>query len=373
MIGRVYLFADQELPLYNAVSNMGTGAALSSFQQLPGAGYYDSYTLSKAPQGIRDVTVSAWIYSATAATRKTALDNLRKYLGVRDRLAIIYDDGTIRWQWARLMDVDAADDVRNVQWTPVDLRFITADQYWRGVVEGTGDWTWQDGTWRWGDGTIVMAQQSTSQTITSTGGTPQTLSAVTNDGNVDTKDLRITITGPTGNGIRTMTVENTTTGNHTKWTYTAAGASTYIDPGEHLVVDSGSLAAYHLEADKSITTPFIAQSGITSTITSTSHGLSTGNLIRVSGSLHNDGYYTLTATTTNTMSYTNRFGRTETTAGMVANKATNVYSAMTIGQRNDWLSLASGSNTVVVTVDSAGSGNDTQDATILFEFSDSYA
>jgi hypothetical protein len=69
----------------------------------------------------------------------------------------------------------------------------------------------------------------------------------------------------------------------------------------------------------------------------------------------------------------NRYGRVETTAGMVINLATNVYSAMSFGQRDNWLSLAGGSNTVSVTVGSGGSGNNTANATILFEYSDSYA
>ena len=365
MTVQAYLFEDVELPQFNALTNIGTGAALSNFQQLPGGGFFDNYGRADSPQGIRDLSYSCWIVSTDAATRKTTLDNLRKYIGHRGKLSVRYDDGSIRWQWARLTQVEAPDDVKAVQWLPVDMRFVTADQHWNGIIQGTGDWTWGDGTWLWGDGTVVMGQTSTTETITSTGAVPANLPTVTQAGNKDVTSLQLTVTAVT-NTITVLKIENATVGNGTKFTYTPTSPSS-IAVDEHFYLDCGSYAAYHLAADKVVTD--IAQSGLVSTVTCTSHGYSTNNLVRIYGTLYNDGVYTITGTTTHTFTYTNVYGRTEVPTYCIANKATNVYSQVVFGRKDRWFTLSPGDNTITCTV----TGNAAQAATILFEYYEHYA
>lgn len=365
MTVQAYLFEDVELPPFNAFTNIGTGSALTNFQQLPGGGFFDNYGRADSPQGVRDVSYSCWILSTDAATRKTTLDNLRKYIGHRGRLSVIYDDGSLRWQWARLTQIEAPDDIKAVQWLPVDMRFVTADQHWNGIVQGSGDWTWGDNHWRWGDGAYVMGQSSTIETITSTGASSANLPTVTIAGNKPTTNLQVTVTAVT-NTITVLKVENVTVGNGTLFTYTPTSPAS-IGVGEHVLIDSGTLAAHHLTVDKVVAS--ISQSGLVTTVTCNSHGYSTGNLVRIYGSAYNDGIFTLTGTTSNTFTYKNVYGRTETPNDCVANKATNVYSQVVFGRKDNWFSLSPGGNTIACTV----TGNAAQDATVLFEYYEHYA
>ena len=214
--------------------NMGTGAALSSFQQLPGGGFFDNYGTGKSPQGIRPITKSGIIHAATAALLVAELDNLRLKLGVRGKLTIQMDDGTLRWQWARLVNADIprpGDAVGN--WLPFDLQWVTAAQMWYGLIAAPSPWVWGDGSWVWGDGTAEFGANGTEETLTATGATTQGLT-LNNGGNVDATNVQVTITAGT-NAVTAVDWSNGTSGYDWAWSGTLA-------TGEALVVDSGAMS-----------------------------------------------------------------------------------------------------------------------------------
>jgi hypothetical protein len=79
---RIFAFDGIEIPDYNADHNMGTGAALTSFQQLPN-GFFDNYGTADSPQGIRPIVARGRILHDTAAEMRTTLDALRQKIGKR--------------------------------------------------------------------------------------------------------------------------------------------------------------------------------------------------------------------------------------------------------------------------------------------------
>src|SRR3990167_4706676 len=94
---RLAAFDGLQLPIYNPESDMGTGAAPTSYSQLPGGGFYDNYGRRRSAQGIRDIVYRGWIYNTSAAERRIEIDNLRAKIGLRGKLALEFEDGSIRW------------------------------------------------------------------------------------------------------------------------------------------------------------------------------------------------------------------------------------------------------------------------------------
>lgn len=216
------------------VQNMGTGAALSSFQQLPGGGFYDNYGSARSPQGIRPITKSGIIHATTAAGIVAELDALRLKLGVRGKLTIKMADGSMRWQWARLVSADVPRPAEAAGlWLPFDLQWVTAAQVWYGIVSSPSAWVWGDGSWVWGDGTITFGANGTEETLTATGATTQALT-LNNGGNIDATNVQVTVTAGT-NSITAITWTNATSGYSWTWTGT-------VTAGNALVIDTGSMS-----------------------------------------------------------------------------------------------------------------------------------
>ncbi len=214
--------------------NMGTGEALSSFQQLPGGGFYDNYGTAKSPQGIRPITKSGIIHATTAALLVAELDALRVKLGVRGKLTIRMDDGSLRWQWARLTTANLPRPAEAAGlWLPFDLQWVTAAQVWYGIVASPSEWVWGDGSWIWGDGTVEFGANGTEETLTATGATTQALT-LNNGGNINATNVQVTVTAGTAT-ITAITWANATSGYSWTWTGTVA-------VGEALVIDSGSMS-----------------------------------------------------------------------------------------------------------------------------------
>jgi hypothetical protein len=240
----VAAFDGIQLPTYNPVHNMGTGAAVTAFQQLPDGTYYDHFTTSISPQGIRPIRVKGMIYDTTAAAMKTAIDNLRKKLGTRGKLTIQFDDGSMRWQWARLVDVDIPSEyLRGRLNVDFELTFITASQIWYGVVTTSEEWSWGDLSWTFGDGTAELGESGVSTTLTATGatisgldvtvaGTQQVIS-LTNNGNKPATNLVISITGGTST-IHAVNWANP--GSNLDWSFEADVTTSTI-----LKVDCGAM------------------------------------------------------------------------------------------------------------------------------------
>lgn len=225
------------------VQNMGTGEALTSFQQLPNGTYYDHYGSSKSPQGIRPIRKKCVLWGDTTAELREAMDDIRAKIGVRGKLTVQFGDGTLRWQWARLASVDMPEDVDASQVTlTCDMEWITAAQHWYEIINSPEEWTVGDGTWVMGDGTAELGENGTSVTLSATGatgtappagGTTQTVN-LTHYGNIAATNLIFTITAGSA-AITAVKIANGTTGE--SFYFSASVAA-----GDVLVVDCGAMS-----------------------------------------------------------------------------------------------------------------------------------
>lgn len=242
---RISAFDALELPHLRTLEqehDMGTGAALTSFQQLPNGTFYDNYGSAKSPQGIRPLILQGWLVEETEAALRTALDALRKKLGVRGKLTVHFEDDRLRWQWARLVDVETPSRTAHLRSCPVELTFQTAAQHWYEIVNSPAEWTVGDGTWVLGDGTAELGENGTQVTLTATGatgtappagGTTQAV-AITHNGNIDATNLVFTITAGT-TAISAVKIANGTTGEN--WYFSAT-----VSAGNILQVDCGAMS-----------------------------------------------------------------------------------------------------------------------------------
>lgn len=245
----IYAFDGLELSSYaqlNDEQNMGTGQALTSFIQVPGGGFYDNYGSNRSPQGIRPITKNMVLVGDTSAALLTALDAMRAKLGVRGKLTVQYDDGSLRWQWARLTSANTPRTryaVGNL--LPCELTFITASQIWYGVVVTDPQWSWGDLSWTFGDGTVELGESGTSTTMTATGatgsppagGTTQDI-VLANNGNRDVINLIIHATAAGGSTFAGITFTNTTNG------YVCYYEGT-INTTKTLRIDTGAMTVRH--------------------------------------------------------------------------------------------------------------------------------
>lgn len=222
--------------------NMGTGEALTKFQQLPNGTFYDFYGSNQSPQGIRPIQKRCLLSADTSALLKTAMDNVRAKLGVRGKLTVQYDDGTLRWQWARLKTADMEEEWNAAATiNPCYMEWVTAAQYWYEIINTPTEWTVGDSTWVLGDGTAETGENGTEETLTATGatgtgppagGTTQTINT-THGGNINAINMIWTITVGT-NTITAIDFENTTTSESFYFNHA-------ITTGEVLVIDCGAM------------------------------------------------------------------------------------------------------------------------------------
>lgn len=329
--------------------NMGTGAALTSFLQLPGGGFYDNYGSRKSPQGIRPITKTCLLWgegadsNARAADTKNKLDSLRKKIGKRGKLTVKFDDGSLRWQWARLTEVNAPRSTKiKVGWLPVELTWITAAQHWYGAIQGDG-WFWGDETWVWGDGTSILGQSDWSHRLSESAGNI----FLEHGGNVDAVDFKIEIDFTAG-GDCTLTFRNIANGAAFTWTGTA-------EDGDRLLIDAGARAAVLVPVSTRRTIGQVSRQGSTVTIDTTmTHGYMAGDDLLIEGTENYDGRYRADEVTSfGVTSYVDPPVEALTTLTEHvghAFKLQNEYADLTLYDRQRWFFLSPGTNQVNVTV-----------------------
>lgn len=201
------------LPAYKESSqtdDLGTGQALTSYARMPGGGWYDNYGSGVAPLGLDPIVKESRLIETSTGNLRTALDNLRAKKGKRGVLKATFHDGTIRWLYARLVDVDHPALRGHLQSADVRLEF---------VPEG--------GVW------FANSQASYTGTLTATGGGNQDV-VVANAGNVNVTDLVVQVTAGTST-ITALTIANTTA------SYTVSFSGT-IATTKALAVDVGALS-----------------------------------------------------------------------------------------------------------------------------------
>ena len=196
MIYTIISFDGYNLPLTLQTPDqetIGTGQALNSYMQLPD-GYYDNYGTYRAPRGLQPIVKTGVLYRTDSAELFQDLDGLRAKIGVSGNLVIRMSDGSIRWQTARLREVNVRNPFEaNGMWAPFNLRWETVSQYWYGEGESGAEWIIGDLSWTLGDGTASLGQGGNATVLTAS---PQIVS-ITNNGNIESGRLTIIVTAGT--------------------------------------------------------------------------------------------------------------------------------------------------------------------------------
>lgn len=342
--------------------DMGTGAALTSFLQLPGGGYYDNYRDRTSPQGIRPINKTGVLWGTDAELR-AQVDSWRAKLGKRGRLTVEFDDGSMRWQWARLQDVSTPRSYDNRGgWCPIALTWITAAQNWRGYVYDAPSWEWGDESWFFGDGSTGFGVGATTYTVTTSG----TLCTVTHNGAIDAGNvtLRFEMTGSWDD----LTVINRATGQRIYLNRSAAAATPWLE------INAGARSIYSGAAAVNLSS--ISRTANTATCTTASgHGMTVAGdpyTVRIEDTeLYDGDYYPAYRNGSDTLFYValspflTSYGTSITGSVRVL---TDLYSLTDFSDRARWLVLAPGDNVLEVTWNTAPTS-----ASMTVEFVDHYA
>lgn len=354
---RIYAFDGIELPRFRLLDdehNMGTGRALTAFQQLPG-GWFDHYGSLRSPQGIRPITAQGWLVESAAAALRTAQDALRAKLGVRGKLTVLFEDAQLRWQWARLVEVETPARPAYLYAAPVELRFETADQVWFGIVVSPVEWTWGDLAWTFGDGTAEYGEAGTEADLTAGSGGAQSFT-VTHGGSIRARSVAVVITAGTTE-ITNFRYFNYTTNEQ-------MAVTDAIAAGESLVVNGGDRSVWLRTAARNLDTA-INSLGVTANInTDGNHGFSTGDTVLIAGTGIWDGIHrNITVSGVETFNFPSALVGTVTAQGTVRKLTSKFSNFASLASR--FPSLAAGENTITL---SPVNGNTAGDATISWEF-----
>lgn len=213
----VYVF-----PLFNKRDVLNVGDTGGAIVGLVGRSYYDGYGVEDAPETLRTVSTQYEIIETTATAVQTERDAIRGRAGQLLRLWAVLPNGTSRFQWARLAQVDMERRREFIYYQPMRLRFELTEPGWNGTAHNAA-WYLNAGhyldTAKWLDQYDVWTPASSGATHT-----------LVNDGQLRQADVTITITAgaATISNIRLRV-------NDCDWTWTGTVAI-----GTSLVVDCGA-------------------------------------------------------------------------------------------------------------------------------------
>lgn len=337
--------------------NMGTGSAQTDFRQTPGGGFYRMRRAARSPQGIRPVTKSGVLWGESAADLRAQLDAWRAKIGVYGRLTVRFFDGSLRWQWAELQDVDAPVAASNKgNYVPISLTWQTAAQHWNGRERDEG-WTWGDLSWIFGDGQAEFGQASYEYTLAA--GTQNNVTVVVG-GNLDVSGLTILYTPAATQS--NITVLNQRTGQRLAWTGTLVA-------GEALRIRTTDMAIARLGPRKTAS-PMSRTGNTVSTIVG-AHGLSDGDTVEISETEIYDGIWPdVDVSDPATFSFpvpSTLLAGGSVTGGKMR-KYTGEFAATTLSDPQRWMTLKTGDNAFTIYSGASQAGD-----TILFDFFDAWA
>lgn len=347
--------------------NMGTGSAQTDFRQIPGGGFYRMRRTKRSPQGIRPVTKSCVIWGDSAADARAQLDAWRQKIGVYGKLTVRFFDGSQRWQWAELQDVDApvAASVKG-PYVPLSLTWQTAAQYWNGLVYRA--WTVGDGSFVLGDGTAQLGQQDIRFTLD---GPKASMVTVVNNGNIDVTGLVIHYTSDSGIAQNPVMITNLHTGQYVICNTGIEVSDLRIDTYSKAVARVG----WGVESD--ITQINRGQPGVavrTVFHTSGYHYLSVGQRVEISGTGEPgfDGVwlieYVSDPTTFSVMIPHQHEAPALVLNRGVARQYEDIYASCVFGDPQRWFVLKPGANEFLITTSDVHT-----DDFLSFQFHDSYA
>lgn len=346
----ISMFGNLKLPIYirqGDSQSMGTGAAQTSFLPLPGGGFYDNYRGGKSPQGTRPLTKSG-LFWGTPAELRAELMAWRAMLGVRERLTLEFDDGTMLWQWARLQNVDTPrpSDAKS-QWNPVTFTWITAAQNWRSFVHAEGIWSWGDSSWLFGDGSAAFGVGQVEFTL---GDADETVT-VTHNGTIDAPNvlLRLEMTGAWGD----VTIINQTTGQYIKIDRSPDFGIATIDQTPWLEIDASARRIQAARLVETLIQPATHEFNPNRIHVSPAgaHGLTTGDSVRLRGAGAYSGDYAGVVTEGAYSFYVPVAGDFEgygTQYGGTLQGMYDIYDLAAISDKKRWFVLAPGDNIIRV-------------------------
>lgn len=362
MAYKIYAFDGLVLPEYmqdrdqNAI---GTGVGVSPLVRLPGGGWYDTRGELPALAGLSPVTRSCALWGETAALLRAAWEELRAKKLTRGKLTVLFDDGELRWQYARLLEVETPRPMEAVgKFLPVELSFQPLSQFWYG--DSYSEWTWGDLSWTFGDGSAVFGDGGDSFAIV---GATVTQSVV-DGGNIECKDVVWTL-APSTDEYTAVTLRNLTNGSYMVYSGT-------IDSDiDRLIIDCGAKSCRSVSSTTVAISAIVSEGERIYITTGASHGLAVGDFIEVAGTTNYDGEYEVAtvpgATTMRVYAPNPRSGASEAT-GTVA-EVTGQVANLSVGNERDWFTLDPGTNSVRVST----TGSTIADGVWTLEHTDHYA
>ena len=225
MAYKIYRFGTQQMvPNVNTSQEIGAGAARIEAIDFPHGGAYDQMGNDQSYRGGYAIKVTGTIIGTGADDLVTKYNNLRSYLGKKDRLWRRNDTGGLFWVWARLQSIDATREEKNRRHLEVDLTFYVFSPLWNGDLNGS---------WRFDSGETfdsgLLFDTGLIYPLTNT----STIVTVTNGGNATLRSFEMAITAA-GSPITSIRILKA---NQTDITWTGS-----LAVGSQLMFDFGGLS-----------------------------------------------------------------------------------------------------------------------------------
>lgn len=228
---RLVKFGATELPIYNPLNDVGTGAAKSRLVEVVG-GYWDAWGDRQAPQEPGLIT-KKFLVDLDQETIDATYRGLRALEGQRDRLYRIWSDGLVEWCWARCLKITSGREARH-NLVEAIIEFERTSPTW--FTNWHGGWTLDSGV------DLDSGYVLDSADITGTLSSGANNITCPNTGNAPVRNARITITGGTGASLTELLFRAYALADPSftiVYEFTWAGGLT---AGQVLVVDCGKQA-----------------------------------------------------------------------------------------------------------------------------------
>lgn len=187
---------------YGMSDDIGSGLAINRYIQTPN-GWYDINQSQTAKRNVNHISATRLFHYSSAAAMRGAVEDWRAKLGTRGILTVEWWDGTARWTYARLDNVQAPSFIGDIASAQVSLQWSMIEQNWR-------------------------ASSLTSDTE-DVGGSSSTNWTVNNPGDLTVYDMTITIAS--AGYMNNPTLTNQTTGHFFQYDLAPFTQTLIVDTG----------------------------------------------------------------------------------------------------------------------------------------------
>jgi hypothetical protein len=236
---RLVKFGTQMLEYYNQVDDIGSGVTPSGYIPLPEGGALDIYGSARKYAGAVERSKSVRLAAATETALSSLYFALLKLVGTRNKLYRRVYDGSLHWQWARLVEMSAARDYEKTRYKlfqDVALRFVAQEATWRGKYEVA--WVLDGGIYL-DDGYYLDAPDWTFSLTAGVNNFTITVGAETDAGRAPVRAMQIRLTADGGSAIDGMTLARYIAEPEVELESMLFDAA--IPSGETLLIDTGSM------------------------------------------------------------------------------------------------------------------------------------